>query len=83
MVTLTVKDMLMEKLYKQIDNEVFEYTEEDYARYELDKAEAEARAQLEATKKAEAKLAREAAEAKLAALGLTTDDLKALGLGSN
>jgi hypothetical protein len=73
----------MEKLYKQIDNEVFEYTEEDYARYELDKAEAEARAQLEATKKAEAKLAREAAEAKLAALGLTTDDLKALGLGSN
>jgi hypothetical protein len=73
----------MEKLYKQIDNEVFEYTEEDYARYELDKAEAEEMARLEAAKKAEAKLAREAAESKLAALGLTTDDLKALGLGGN
>ena len=30
-----------------------------------------------------AKEAKEAAEAKLAALGLTTDDLKALGLGTN
>jgi hypothetical protein len=32
---------------------------------------------------AEAQAAKAAAEAKLAALGLTTDDLKALGLGSN
>ena len=30
-----------------------------------------------------AQTAKEAAEAKLAALGLTTDDLKALGLGGN
>lgn len=34
-------------------------------------------------KKAEADAAKAAAEAKLAALGLTADDLKALGLGSN
>jgi hypothetical protein len=33
--------------------------------------------------KAEALTAKAAAEAKLAALGLTADDLKALGLGSN
>jgi hypothetical protein len=32
---------------------------------------------------AEAEAAKEAAQAKLAALGLTTDDLKALGLGTN
>lgn len=32
------------------------------------------------TKLQEVKIAKEAAEAKLAALGLTTDDLKALGL---
>jgi hypothetical protein len=38
-------------------------------------AKAEAEEQAEAAKKA--------AEAKLAALGLTTDDLKALGLGGN
>ena len=33
--------------------------------------------------KAEAENAKAAAQAKLAALGLTTDDLKALGLGGN
>ena len=38
-------------------------------------------AELEALTKAEADKA--AAQAKLAALGLTTDDLKALGLGTN
>jgi hypothetical protein len=31
----------------------------------------------------QAEAAKEAAQAKLAALGLTTDDLKALGLGNN
>lgn len=43
-------------------------------------------AQLDAWKaeqEAEAIAAKEAAQAKLAALGLTTDDLKALGLGGN
>jgi len=39
--------------------------------------------QTEANAQAEADLAKEAAQAKLAALGLTADDLKALGLGSN
>ena len=34
-------------------------------------------------KQAQAGLAKAAAEAKLAALGLTADDLKALGLGNN
>ncbi len=33
--------------------------------------------------KAQAEAAKAAAEAKLVALGLTTDDLKALGLGGN
>jgi hypothetical protein len=36
-----------------------------------------------AADKASAAAAKEAAQAKLAALGLTTDDLKALGLGNN
>jgi hypothetical protein len=36
-----------------------------------------------AEKEAEVLAAKAAAEAKLAALGLTTDDLKALGLGTN
>jgi hypothetical protein len=35
------------------------------------------------TEQAEAEAAKAAAQAKLAALGLTTDDLKALGLGGN
>ena len=36
-----------------------------------------------AAKQAESEAAKASAEAKLAALGLTTDDLKALGLGGN
>ena len=47
--------------------------EAGFAQYDAWKAEQDAQA---ATKKA-------AAEAKLAALGLTADDLKALGLGGN
>jgi len=43
-------------------------------------AEREAFAQAEAEQYAAAEAAKEAAQAKLAALGLTTDDLKALGL---
>jgi len=49
---------------------------EEFAQYEKDKADAEATA----TKQAEAEAAKSAAQAKLAALGLTADDLKALGL---
>ena len=53
-----------------------EMNAEELVQYQNQQAEAEAIA----TKQAQAKTAKEAAEAKLAALGLTTDDLKALGL---
>lgn len=56
-----------------------EMNADELAQWEADKAASEAKAQLLA--EAEAKKA--AAEAKLAALGLTADDLKALGLGGN
>jgi hypothetical protein len=53
-----------------------EMTDAEFAQYEIDKANAVAeKAEVEA--KAQAKAA---AEGKLAALGLTTDDLRALGL---
>jgi uncharacterized membrane protein YqiK len=52
---------------------------EELAQYENDQTEAEAIA----IKQSEAKAAKAAAEAKLTALGLTADDLKALGLGNN
>jgi hypothetical protein len=59
-------------------------TERDATPAEITEAEkAQAEAQIRATKKAEAETAKVAAETKLAALGLTTDDLKALGLGNN
>jgi hypothetical protein len=60
------------------DGEVIarEMTSDELAQWEADKAQAEA--ELEA--KNQAALAKAAAEAKLAALGLTADDLKALGL---
>ena len=51
-------------------------TADELAQWELDKAEAALKAQAEAEKAA----SKAAAEAKLAALGLTADDLKALGL---
>jgi hypothetical protein len=53
-----------------------EMNAQELAQYEKDKAEAETAA----TKQAEAETAKTAAQAKLAALGLTVDDLKALGL---
>ena len=49
---------------------------EELEQYEKDKAETAA----QLAKDLEAKEAKEAAQAKLAALGLTTEDLKALGL---
>ena len=49
---------------------------EELAQWEKDNAESQARI----TAQAEAEAAKAAAQAKLAALGLTTDDLKALGL---
>jgi len=56
---------------------VREMTDEEQANF--DAANAQSIAQAEENKAA-AKAAKEAAEAKLAALGLTADDLKALGL---
>jgi len=53
-----------------------EMTDVEFAQYQSDQAEREA----EARSKAEAEAKRTAALAKLAALGLTADDLKALGL---
>ena len=53
-----------------------EETPQEIAERQAAEAEAEARAQAEA----EAQAKRATAEAKLAALGLTTDDLKALGI---
>ena len=53
-----------------------EMTDEELKQWQLDQEEATAKAQAEA----EAQAKREAALSKLAALGLDTDDLKALGL---
>ena len=53
-----------------------EMTDGEFAQYELDKAKSEEAAKAEEDKA----IAKAAAEAKLEALGLTPDDLKALGL---
>jgi len=53
-----------------------EINDDELIQYEKDIATAEVKKQLEAKQAA----AKAAAEAKLAALGLTTEDLKALGL---
>lgn len=69
---------------KYVNVETGEVTEremnaQELAQYETDKAAAQAQLEAEAQKAAE----KAAATAKLAALGLTEDDLKALGLGGN
>jgi hypothetical protein len=56
-----------------------EMTNEEFAEYEKQKAKDLVASEEEAARAA----AKAAAETKLAALGLTTDDLKALGLGGN
>ena len=53
-----------------------EMTADELAQNKIDQAETQAKAEAQA----EAEAAKAAAQAKLAALGLTTDDLKALGL---
>jgi len=53
-----------------------EMNDEEFAQYQIDVANGEAKAEAEA----EAATKKEAAEAKLAALGLDADDLRALGL---
>jgi hypothetical protein len=58
--------------------------ERDYTPQELAQREADAKEYAETKAKEDAdKAAKEAAQAKLVALGLTADDLKALGLGNN
>jgi crotonobetainyl-CoA:carnitine CoA-transferase CaiB-like acyl-CoA transferase len=59
---------------------VREMNDEEYAEWQARVAENEALIATLAAKEAAEEAAKEAAEAKLAALGLTTDDLKALGL---
>ena len=68
--------MTTEKLYHQEGDEVREYIEAEYAQVETDKIEAKKMADIEAQKEAD----KATATAKLEALGLTADDLKALGL---
>jgi hypothetical protein len=58
-----------EVIDREMNDEEFAQYEIDKANYEVKKAEAEAKAQAKAE-----------AEGKLTALGLTTDDLRALGL---
>lgn len=60
-----------------------EMTVEELTQMEADITKAQEIRAAEATALAEAEAAKATAEAKLAALGLTADDLKALGLGSN
>jgi hypothetical protein len=62
-----------EEGYTELSNADYEATLESWADRQIAKESAEA----------EAETKRAAAETKLAALGLTTDDLKALGLGGN
>lgn len=76
--------MAKDKIYYYNHN-----TGEEIIREMTDEEQAERDAQVaaflaeEAQTKADAEAKRAAAEAKLAALGLTADDLKALGLGGN
>jgi hypothetical protein len=72
--------MTTEKIYVGIDNDKIELTGQAKEDFLADRqAHANYLAQIEAEKLAKAQ-AKEAAQAKLAALGLTPDDLKALGL---
>jgi len=63
-----------------INDEVFEQTDAEFDEAVEKRAQMEYEQQLKAKEISDAKAA---AEAKLAALGLTSDDLKALGLGGN
>lgn len=56
-----------------------EMNEQEYAHWQESQLAVQARMEAEAV----AEAAKEAAQIKLTALGLTTDDLKALGLGTN
>jgi hypothetical protein len=73
-------------MYKEkiIDVQSGEVTWRDYSAEEIAEVQtAQAEALAKTEEQAERTAAKDAAIAKLAALGLTTDDLKALGLGGN
>jgi len=67
----TVKDMTMEKMFRQIGDKVVEYTAAEYAQVEADKIES-ARIADEAAAKAAEKVKL------LAKLGITADEAKLL-----
>lgn len=71
----------MTKKYKLDGDTKREYTEEEYAQAAIDEASYESEVKAKADFEAQLAAKKAAAEAKLAALGLDTDDLKALGLG--
>ena len=83
---------LAEAIWKLRPNSEFSFNEQDYSTVKFDKIEgnpptlSEINAAIEQikadeiTNAAAAVVAKQAAEAKLAALGLTSEDLKALGL---
>jgi len=71
----------MTKLYKLDGDTKREYTDEEYAQAVIDEANYLQEVDKRAQAKIEAETKKAAAQAKLAALGLTTDDLTALGLG--
>ena len=68
----------MIRIHDTVNDEVIdrEMNDVEFAQYEIDVANAKAKD----AAKAQAELDKAAAEAKLAALGLTTSDLKVLGL---
>ena len=70
------------KIHNATTNEVIEreMNDEELKQYKNDEALEKERIELQAISEAEKAAAKSAAEAKLEALGLTTDDLKALGL---
>ena len=70
------------KIHNATTNEVIvrEMNDEELKQYKNDEALEKERIELQAISEAEKAAAKSAAEAKLEALGLTADDLKALGL---
>jgi hypothetical protein len=70
----------MSKPLTQIGDEVREMTDAEFQVWEVESAEAQAKMEALANEIAKVEAKRESALAKLEALGLTTDDLKALGL---
>lgn len=73
----------MTKLFRLDGDTKREYTEEEYAQFVIDEANYKAELKAKADLTAELAQKKATAEAKLAALGITTEDLKALGLQHN